>query len=139
MENKNQVTNTSEVEVLDFQTVNKVLQILSNKNLTLEQIKSREYIEAREILDNTIKALKAVDDVSKNSIKEVVKAHFLGTGENTVKTKKFNYTYKTTSTRTSFDTDSFKVDYPDLYPKYVKVSMVSDSVTIAKVKEKTNK
>lgn len=136
MKKENQVTTVPEVEVSELQ---KALQVLSNKNLTSELIKSREFIDAREILDNTIKVLKAVDDASKSNIKKVVKEHFLITGENTIETDKFNYTYKTESTRTSFDTDSFKVDYPDLYPKYLKISAVSDSVTVTKVKEKTNK
>ena len=136
MENKNQVTTTFKVETSELQNA---LQILSNKDLTPEQIQSPEFIDAWELLNNTSDVVKTVMDTCKGRIKEVVKEHFLETGESTIKTDKFNYTYKTQSTRSSFDSNSFKVDYPDLYPKYIKVSEVSDSVTVSKVKEKTNK
>lgn len=135
MAENNQLVSISEVKTTELQNA---LQILNNKNLTPELIQSPEFIDAWEIIDNTAKVLDALVKASKNNIKDVVKEHFLETGENSIKTAKFNYTYKTESTRMTFDTETFKAEHPDLYTQYTKVSNVTDSVTVTKVKTKAS-
>lgn len=98
--------------------------------LQQEQVLSiQKQVATLKFLQDKIK--KADDEMRKNII-QAFEAH---PDVKTVKFEHLSLTYTPESTTTSFDTESFKKDYPELFEKYQKKSTRKSSVTITLSKE----
>ena len=109
------------------------LQTLETRSLTPEIIATQDFSQQYERLSILIKQL---DDIKKrvdSEIKEIVQEHFLLTGNQSLVTDGYKYTYIPESIRESVDIKKLKQENPELYKKYVKISNVSGSMRATKL------
>lgn len=110
---------------------------LDGVKISTDVVKSESFQEQYQGLTTLIDYLSQVKKAVDAGIKSVVMAEYEATGEGTISSDLYNYTYVAPSTRENFDTAKFKEEHPDLYIKYVKVGSVSDSIRVTKVKKKS--
>lgn len=72
--------------------------------------------------------LKAQADKIEKDFKSALKAAMASNNIKSCENEYFKATYVPPSTRETFDSKKFKVDCPEIYEDYVKVSNVTDSV-----------
>ena len=102
--------------------------------ITPETIKTEEFAISYNYL---VSLLQYANDLKHNvdeAIKAAARDHYLETGDNTLFSPEYRYTYVPGTTRESFNVQQFKVDDPMTYRKYVKVSQVNDSLRATKLK-----
>lgn len=108
---------------------------LEGVEVTSKLIKSadfqNQYGSLADLVDYLTKLKKAVDA----EIKEVIMQEYVETGEATISTDNYNFTYVSSSTKKSFDTKKFEKENPELYLKYTKVTSQSDSLRVTKKKK----
>lgn len=120
------IDNTNGLVVLD--SINKLL----NVKISNELVTSDEFVNG---YTNLIAVSKYLEDLKKNldtSIKEFLKEQYFETGDTSVESNGYKYTYIPETVRESLDTKSLKANDPELYKKYVKISNVSDSLRVTK-------
>lgn len=105
---------------------------LVGADVTKDLVASSDFNEKYNRLYITIKELNAIKEEIDLKIKTLIDASFLETGEATIVTEQYRFTYITGSFKESFDTKSFKRDYPELYNKYVKVISVKSCLKVTK-------
>lgn len=112
---------------------------LEGVEITTTLIKSQDfqtqYGGLADLVDYLTKLKKAVDA----EIKEAIQKEYVETGESTISTDSYNFTYVSGSTKTSFDTKKFEEENPELYAKYTKLTNNSDSLRVTKKKKKEDK
>lgn len=106
--------------------------------ITTALISSEDFGKKYDYLVSLTKYLEDIKKQVDSRIKEITKNQYYDTGENSVTNAGYKYTYIPESTKETFNTKEFKVDHPDLYKEYVRVSNVSDSVRTTKVKPKVD-
>lgn len=122
---ENEVNNNS---LIALDSINQ----LATVQLTNELVASEDFVNN---YTNLIAASKYLEDLKKNidnSIKELVKEQYFETGEASIESNGYKYTYIPETVRESLDSKALKAADPELYKQYVKVSNVSDSLRITK-------
>lgn len=71
-----------------------------------------------------------------SAIKNIVRDRFMETGDATVISDGYRYTYVPETTAERFDSKALKAEDPLQYKRYVKVTHVSDSIRISPTKSK---
>lgn len=105
---------------------------LAEAELTKELIASDDFVGKYKILISTIEALTALKSTVDAKIKSVAEKHYFETGEPSIASNGYRYTYTPETTRESLNTKAFKTDHPDIYKEYVRVSIVSPSLRVTK-------
>ncbi|MBO7735547.1 MAG: hypothetical protein J6S67_23480 [Methanobrevibacter sp.] len=109
---------------------------LTGLSITEETMSTPEFVEQYNYLMSLTRYLEDVKRNVDEAIKQVVKEHYFETGENSMATPEYRYTYVPATTRETFNTKTFKSDHPETYREYVKVSDVADSIRLTKLKSK---
>ena len=120
------IDNTNGLIVLD--SINKLLDV----KISNELVTSEEFVNG---YTNLIAVSKYLEDLKKNldaGIKDFLKTQYLETGDATIESNGYKYTYIPETVRESLDTKNLKANDPELYKKYVKISNVSDSLRVTK-------
>ena len=120
------IDNTNGLVVLD--SINKLLDV----KISNELVTSEEFVNG---YTNLIAVSKYLEDLKKNldaSIKEFLKEQYFETGDASVESNGYKYTYIPETVRETLDTKTLKANDPELYKKYVKVSNVADSMRVTK-------
>lgn len=117
------------------------LEVMSSTNplaevkITSDIIKTDDFNKKYEYLAELVKYLNDVKKDVDTKIKELVKEHYVETGENSVGSESYRYTYVPMTTRESLDTKLLKKEAPDIYKQYVKITNVADSLRTYKLKK----
>lgn len=106
--------------------------------ITTSLIASEDFAQKYNYIISLTKYLEDLKKDIDTRIKEITKVHYYDTGENSIVNKEYRYTYVPESTKETFDSKKFKVDNPDLYKQYVRVSNVSESLRTTKIKPKAD-
>lgn len=106
--------------------------------ITTSLIASEDFAQKYNYIISLTKYLEDLKKDIDTRIKEITKVHYYDTGENSIVNKEYRYTYIPESTKETFDSKKFKVDNPDLYKQYVRVSNVSESLRTTKIKPKAD-
>ncbi len=106
--------------------------------ITTSLIASEDFAQKYNYIISLTKYLEDLKKGIDTRIKEITKVHYYDTGENSIVNKEYRYTYVPESTKETFDSKKFKVDNPDLYKQYVRVSNVSESLRTTKIKPKAD-
>ena len=107
---------------------------LEGAEITTSLIKTQDFQEQYESLSDLVDYLSTLKKAIDSEIKEVIMKDYVETGESTISTDKYNFTYVGPSTKKGFDTKKLAEEHPDIYLKYVKISNVADSIRVAKKK-----
>lgn len=112
---------------------------LEGVEITTALVKSQDfqvqYGGLADLIDYLTKLKKTVDA----EIKETIQKEYVETGESTISTDSYSFTYVSGSTKQSFDTKKFAEENPELYAKYTKIVNSSDSLRVTKKKRKEDK
>lgn len=106
--------------------------------ITTALISSEDFAQKYEYIISLTNYLEDLKKSIDTRIKEITKVHYYDTGENSVVNKGYRYTYVPETTKETFDAKKFKVDNPELYKQYVRVSNVSESLRTTKIKPKAD-
>lgn len=112
---------------------------LDDVKISADIIKSEDFSKQYQSLENLINYLKSIKETVDAELKNIVEQEFLETGESSIKTDDYSFTYVSPTTKESLDTKRLKAEDPELYKKYVKVSNVSGSLRVTKRKKKLEK
>ena len=107
--------------------------------ISKELIQTEDFSKKYEYLLGLIDYLDNIKKSVNEEIKNIIKDDYLESGEPSVKTTGYRFTYTPETTRESLDTKKLKEEEPELYKKYVKISKVSESIKAVKVKEPSKK
>lgn len=117
---------------------NNALVALNSINQLAEITVTKELLTSDDFVDsytNLISVSKYLEDLKKNldnNIKEILKAQYFETGDSSIESNGYKYTYIPETVRESFDSKTLKSADPELYKQYVKISNVSDSMRVTK-------
>jgi len=109
-----------------------VINSLAETEITSELVASQDFNLKYKLLLDTMAKLEEIKTEVNKRIQEVLRDQYLSSGEQSVASENYTYTYVPGSMRETFDTKSFKVDQPELYKKYVKTSEVKESLRVNK-------
>lgn len=98
-------------------------------------IATTDFTSKYDLLTRYIDELTKIKEAVDVNIKAAVLDNYLKTGESTVDSGEYKFTYVPESTRERLDTKALKTEHPDLYKEYVKISNVSASLRITKAKK----
>lgn len=104
--------------------------------ITLEAIKSRDFVAQYESLKGSLDELTAVKKEIDSKIKELMTAEYLQTGETKIEADGEVFTLVPSHFQEGFDKERFKMDHPKLFEQYVTKSPVAASLRSRKTKEK---
>ena len=110
---------------------------LDNVVVTTDLIKSDDFSKKYQSLNELIDYLTSIKKSVDAEIKKVVQDSYDATGESSVSSEDYNFTYVAPTTKTSFDSKAFKEAHPELYVKYVKTSNVAGSLRVTKREKKS--
>lgn len=109
---------------------------LAGIEITAEVISSPEFAEMYEVFRNTKEWLDNLDKTFTAGIKAVAEKNYEETGEQSIASPGYRYTYIPETVRESLNARALKADHPDLYKEYVKVSSVSPTLRVTKIGKK---
>ena len=109
---------------------------LAGTEITAEVVSTPEFAEKYEMLRNTKEWIDNLDKTLTAGIKAVAEKNYEETGEQSIASPGYRYTYIPETTRESFNARALKADHPDLYKEYVKVSSVSPTLRVTKIGKK---
>lgn len=89
-------------------------------------MKLEEYVSKKKMIQKLQEEIKEFEDHEKQ---EMIKQ-----GMSTMNTKYGTFTVKKAYDRRSFDSKTFAIDHPEMYPTYEKVTKVAESISF-KIKE----
>lgn len=101
-----------------------------------ELIESEDFSKKYDALIALEKYIASVKEYVNNGIKEVVKENYYDTGESSISSEGNRYTYIPETVRESLDTKTLKIEEPETYKKYVKISPVKETFRVTKIKKK---
>ena len=104
--------------------------------ITLEEIKSRDFVAQYESLKDSLDKLTAVKKEIDSKIKELMTVEYLQTGETKIEADGEVFTLVPSHFQEGFDKERFKMDHPKLFEQYVTKSPVAASLRSKKTKEK---
>ena len=109
---------------------------LDHVEISADMVKSENFSLQYESLDSLIKYLSSIQKAVNAEIKKIIEKDYADSGESSLKTDKYSFSYIAPSTKQTFDVSRFMEENTELYKKYLKVSKVSDSLRVTKKKEK---
>ena len=109
---------------------------LDGVKVTTAVIKSDNFQEQYDSLSSLVEYLTQLKKAVDAEIKQVILDEYGKTGENSIKTDNYTFSYCSQSMRESVDSKRLKEELPDVYKEYVKVSFVADSIKVRKHKKK---
>lgn len=109
-------------------------QELEGVTLTPELLATPQFVAQYQQLVETAKRIAELKANVDSAIKDVVRERFLETGDATVISDGYRYTYVPETTAERFDSKALKAEDPIQYKRYVKVTHVSDSIRISPTK-----
>jgi len=109
-------------------------QELEEVNLTPELLATPQFVEQYQQLVEAAKRIAELKANVDSAIKNVVRDRFMETGDATVISDGYRYTYVPETTAERFDSKALKAADPIQYKRYVKVTHVSDSIRISPTK-----
>lgn len=104
--------------------------------ITKELISSPEFAEMYEVLANTLAYCENLKKTVDAGIKAKAEENYMATGEQSIVSSGYRYTYIPETVRETLNTKAFKADHPDMYKEYVKVSSVSPTLRVTKIEKK---
>ncbi len=104
--------------------------------ITKELISSPEFAEMYEVLANTLAYCENLKKTVDAGIKAKAEENYMATGEQSIVSFGYRYTYIPETVRETLNTKAFKTDHPDMYKEYVKVSSVSPTLRVTKIEKK---
>lgn len=113
-----------------------IISQLAGIEITPEVVSSPEFAEMYEVFRNTKEWLDNLDKNFTAGIKAVAEKNYMETGEQSIVSPGYRYTYIPETVRESLNTKAFKADHPDMYKEYVKVSSVSPTLRVTKIEKK---
>lgn len=105
------------------------------KKFSMKVLKSDDFGLAYSAIDGMIAALTTAKKAADAEIKKAMKAEYLKTGTQTIKTNDLTVTYVPGGVRDTFDAAAFKEANPKTYAKFIKTSATSECIRI-KVNDK---
>ena len=105
-------------------------------DISLEVVKSKDFVAKYESLKDTIDKLGAVKKEIDGKIKELMNAEYLVSGETKIEADGEVFTFVPSHFQEGFDKERFKADHPKLFEQYVTKSPVAASLRSRKTKEK---
>ncbi len=109
---------------------------LSTVEITKELIMSPQFAQKYEYLLSLESYITAVKAAVNEGLKSLAKDNYFETGESSITSGKYRYTYVPESTRESFNVKALKADDPEMYKKYVNVSPVKETFRVTKIEKK---
>ncbi len=109
---------------------------LQECEITPTQLQSKDFSTKYECLTNMLKYLTDIKKAVDEEIKKVIEKEFKKSGEASVSSEKYTFTYVSSSTKANFDTSSFKNEHPELYTQYCKISNTKSSIRVTEKKKK---
>ena len=138
-----EITKVEEI-TLSQQSLTDLLTFLKKLNdtpLTEEMIRSEEFCNTYSLLEDLANSVTSVQKKVKDGILPILRENFIGSGETSIRTKDYLFTYKPSYQKNTFNMDLFKSAHPELAaelqsPSYYKISVAKDSITITPNKKK---
>lgn len=127
-------TNKNLDKSLDIVKISEAQQ-LDGVKITADIVKTKDFQTNYTSLVNLIEYLNSIKKSVDSGVKELVKNNYTETGDSSITTDSYNFTYVPESTRQTIDSKKFKEEHPELYVKYTTTNRVSDSIRITKVKK----
>lgn len=109
---------------------------LSGVVITKDLVASDDFSKKYEYLLALIKYLDEVKSSVDDGLKTIAKDNYFTTGEPSIVSTGFRYTYIPETTRETFDSKALKADNPSIYKEYVKVSHVKETFRVIKLEKK---
>lgn len=103
--------------------------------VTKELVASADFSQKYEYLLGLISYLDSIKKAVDSGVKEIVKDNYFETGESSVVSEGFRFTYVPATTREGVDTKKLKTENPELYKQYVKISNVNESFRVTALKK----
>ncbi|MBO7691915.1 MAG: hypothetical protein J6T10_04685 [Methanobrevibacter sp.] len=129
-----ETTNKDLDKSLDIVKISEAQQ-LDGVKITADIVKTKDFQTNYTSLVNLIDYLNSIKKSVDSGVKELVKNNYTETGDSSITTDDYNFTYVPESTRQTIDSKKFKQEHPELYVKYTTTNRVSDSIRITKVKK----
>lgn len=123
------------------QNVNQVVLAseLDNIVVTPELIKSEDFSKKYQSLEELINYLTAIKKTINESIQSIAESSYQDSGDSSIRSKDYIFTYIAPSTKATFDSKKLKEENPELYAKYVKVNKTASSLRVTKRKKEEKK
>lgn len=112
---------------------------LDKVEVSADLVKSENFSKSYDSLVELINYLKNIKETVDGEIKKIIEKNYQETGESSIKSEDFNFTYVAPSTKQDFDKKKLKEEQPDIYAKYTKVTDVSAQLRVTKRKKESEK
>lgn len=110
---------------------------LDKVEVSADLIKTENFSKSYDSLLNLIKYLESIKETVDGQVRKIIEDNYQETGETSIKTDSFNFTYVAPTTKQGFDKDKLKSEDPATYAKYIKVTNVKGQLKVTKRKKNT--